>query len=133
MNIFELLRNQDAAPSGDTRSPLERDVLHRLQEQLTGDDLEGALHYHLLFTGQVQGVGFRWTCLESAEKLGIAGWVKNLRDGSVSMDVQGTAAQLIKHFDAMHRTYDRMRCRMWLEEARELPCSRDAEGFQVRY
>ena len=133
MNIFELMHGADEREGGERRSPLERELIQKLQQQLSTEDAEQELHYHLLFTGRVQGVGFRWTGLSSAEKLGLAGWVKNLRDGSVSMDVQGTPAQLIKHLDSMHATYDRMGCRMWLDEVRDLPPCEGAAGFQVRY
>lgn len=133
MNIFELLHTQDETPPGERRSPLERELIATLQSMLAGDAPERIVRYHLLFTGRVQGVGFRWTCLSSAEKLGIAGWVKNLADGSVSMDVQGTAAQLIKHLDGIHEQYARMRCRVWLEEAREMPVDEGTQGFHVHY
>ena len=44
----------------------------------------------LQVAGKVQGVGFRYSLQEQAERLGIRGWVRNRRDGSVEALVQGT-------------------------------------------
>ena len=38
-----------------------------------------------LITGRVQGVGFRWFVMRNAEELGLAGWAKNLPDGTVEV------------------------------------------------
>lgn len=43
--------------------------------------------YH--FYGRVQGVGFRYYAVQKANQLGLTGWVKNLYDGSVEMEVEG--------------------------------------------
>lgn len=44
---------------------------------------------HIRFSGRVQGVGFRYTACYIARSLGLTGWVKNLWDGDVEMEVQG--------------------------------------------
>lgn len=41
--------------------------------------------------GHVQGVGFRWSCQQAAERLCVAGWVRNEPDDSVAGHFEGTA------------------------------------------
>lgn len=43
------------------------------------------------FSGHVQGVGFRYTTLQIAQQYPIIGWVRNLRDGRVEIQVKGSA------------------------------------------
>jgi acylphosphatase len=45
---------------------------------------------HIHIFGQVQGVGFRYHFSEQAQRLGIAGWVRNRRGGSVEAMIEGT-------------------------------------------
>ncbi len=45
-------------------------------------------------TGRVQGVGFRMFVQQNAMELGITGWVKNMDDGTVTMEIQGTQAAI---------------------------------------
>ena len=40
--------------------------------------------------GQVQGVGFRYTAKQRAERLGLSGYTRNLPDGTVEVDIEGT-------------------------------------------
>lgn len=52
------------------------------------------LRQHIVFSGRVQGVGFRYTACYLAGPLGLTGWVKNLWDGNVEMEVQGDPAAI---------------------------------------
>jgi acylphosphatase len=47
---------------------------------------------HLVFRGRVQGVGFRAFVADEAARIGIEGWVRNRRDGTVEAVFCGTAA-----------------------------------------
>ncbi|RZS68536.1 acylphosphatase [Agromyces ramosus] len=44
--------------------------------------------------GGVQGVGYRYTARLEAERLGVAGWVRNRPDGAVEAEVEGDEASV---------------------------------------
>ena len=51
-----------------------------------------AKRFHV--SGMVQGVGYRYFAMRIAERLNLAGYVKNLRDGRVEVYAIGSAEQL---------------------------------------
>jgi acylphosphatase len=56
--------------------------------------MEDKLHYTIHISGHVQGVGFRWSSVNEARKRGITGFVKNLSDGRVFIEAEGSVDQL---------------------------------------
>lgn len=54
---------------------------------------------HLIISGRVQGVCFRLYACETAERLGITGWVRNLRDGRVEVLAEGEEAPMAEFLE----------------------------------
>ena len=62
--------------------------------------------FHMIFTGRVQGVGFRYTARRLAVALGLRGWVRNLPDGhSVELWAQGPAARVDELVGELQRQF----------------------------
>ena len=57
----------------------------------------------LLYSGTVQGVGFRWRVVDSAKMFDVTGAVQNLADGRVELVAEGERAE-IERFLAAVRT-----------------------------
>ena len=83
---------------------------------------------HIFFSGDVQGVGFRCRSFYIAQSLGQAGWVENLWDGRVEMEVQGSEASI-------REMLDRIQQQRWINvadmEITEIPCEEE-RGFKIR-
>ena len=136
MGLIDRIKAWGGSPEGGVqpRSPLERELIERLQDALPDPSrAEEPMRFRMRFTGLVQGVGFRWTNHGTARELGLTGWVLNLDDGSVEMEIQGPSGAIIKHLDTVHAYYSRMRCRVWLTEAQALGVQSNETGFSVRY
>jgi len=56
--------------------------------------MAGRIRRSVWFDGQVQGVGFRFTTCELAERFAVAGYVRNLRDGRVELVAEGDAEEV---------------------------------------
>ncbi len=83
---------------------------------------------HMYISGDVQGVGFRYRANYAAKGLGLTGYVRNLYDGRVEIEVQGDR-ELISRFlgeiDAGSFIHiDNI-------EARDIPVVEDERSFNV--
>ncbi len=51
---------------------------------------------HILVTGSVQGVGFRYFVQHQAELLGLRGYARNLPSGDVEIEVEGDRESILQ-------------------------------------
>lgn len=50
-------------------------------------------------SGMVQGVGFRYFTVLAAHRLNITGWVRNLHNGNVQVEAQGSQQALFSLYE----------------------------------
>ena len=110
---------------------------HRRREADADDEPrplpDDARRLRLRFVGQVQGVGFRWTSMGVARDLGLTGWVRNERDGSVSAEIQGEASHVGAFFSQMLDAYRHHPIRYTVDEREDIPLVEGERDFEVRY
>ena len=82
------------------------------------------------FYGCVQAVGFRWRAMQAAKLYGATGWVRNEYDGSVTMEIQGTNADI----DAVVATLQNDDyIRIDRIERKTVPLDEEERTFRVAY
>ena len=91
--------------------------------------MDEVIRKRICFYGGVQGVGFRWRAKCAANAVNATGWVRNEYDGSVTMEIQGTEAQIDQVILAVERgSYVRIENL----ESRSLPVVPGEKGFYAR-
>ncbi|MCM8831228.1 MAG: acylphosphatase [Candidatus Omnitrophica bacterium] len=86
--------------------------------------------YHIIFKGRVQGVGFRYTTRYLAKKYNLCGWVMNLDNGDVELEVEGKVTDLDNFLDALKEEFRGYIRDYNLEEA---PFTNKYNDFQIRF
>ena len=84
---------------------------------------------HLYFSGIVQGVGFRYRSAWISESLGLTGWVMNLWDGRVEMEVQGDRKSIDRMLENLH---EQRFIRIDRIDAEEIPLKDGEHRFRTR-
>jgi len=56
---------------------------------------EGLVSAHLVISGLVQGVGYRWFVMRKAKEYNLKGYVRNLYNGDVEVEVEGYRTMII--------------------------------------
>jgi len=84
----------------------------------------------VFFEGRVQGVGFRYTVRQLAKGFDVVGWVRNLVDGRVELQVSGEADEVTEFLRAVRES----ELAGFIKNEQEYPVAPQmAEGgFQIR-
>ena len=57
------------------------------------------VRYHIIADGRVQGVGLRFFCIMNAQNYDLTGWVRNMDNGMVEIEVQGEIDSIKKFLE----------------------------------
>jgi acylphosphatase len=82
----------------------------------------------VLYSGRVQGVGFRYTAHRIAQQHAVTGFVKNLRDGRVELVAEGTCQELDRLFKAIAAA---MEGNIETADVQAVPVSAQFPSFEV--
>lgn len=100
-------------------------------ESVTPVNTENAVRKAGRAEGRVQGVGFRFFVQSNAKTMGITGWVKNMSDGSVTMELQGEPEIVDRLIAKIQKGND------WIQvtnfELSDLPVVAGENKFAIRY
>ena len=93
--------------------------------------MEHVIRRYACASGRVQGVGFRMFVRQQAVMNDVTGWVMNMSDGTVTMELQGTASAVEAAFEAMRAGNYFIRVeRLDVEERDPVSGERD---FSIKY
>jgi len=85
----------------------------------------------VFYEGNVQGVGFRWTVRHTATGFDVTGWVRNLPDGRVELQVNGEENETRAFLDRIEQGELHSLIRKQMENKLEKPVT--ARGFEIRH
>jgi acylphosphatase len=61
------------------------------------------IRYYIVVEGRVQGVGFRYTVCQLASQFALTGWVRNMDNGMVDMEIQGPMKEVSQFLSALRK------------------------------
>lgn len=136
MGFFDKLFSGVTGGSHEPQKPsgVELELRRRLTVLASDEAIQDTpLRYFLRWEGQVQGVGFRFTNANLAQARSLTGWARNMEDGSVEMELQGTPANIVSQLEALHTSYERMGTRFRLVDAQTRAPLANEDGFSPHY
>lgn len=86
--------------------------------------------HEIVYRGNVQGVGFRYTACRIAASFLVVGYVRNQPDGSVLLVTEGTKLEIDKFLGQLAKTMDR---NIQSVEVRQTQAVGEFSGFEIRH
>ena len=85
----------------------------------------------VFYEGRVQGVGFRYIVRNLATGYKVVGWVKNLIDGRVELEVKGDVDEVDEFLEAILDSQLRRHVNRFVVQ--EIPVKSGVKGFEIRH
>ena len=85
----------------------------------------------VFYEGNVQGVGFRWSVRHTAKGFDVTGWVRNLPDGRVELQVTGKEEEVRAFLNGIAEGELHSLIRKQIENKLHGPVT--ARGFEIRH
>lgn len=86
------------------------------------------VRYKIVFSGYVQGVGFRWRLKHTADMYGVTGSVENLPDMTVLAQMQGTEDEIEKVISLVGQS---PYIEIYSTDKKKIPVIPDEYGFEI--
>lgn len=84
----------------------------------------------VFFEGRVQGVGFRYTTRKLASEFDVTGWVRNLADGRVELQIMGEEAEVKDFIRGIQES--ELAHHIQKTEISSIPPLENVKGFTIR-
>ena len=97
---------------------------------MTAESSGGIVRAHVVYTGRVQGVCFRAISQELAQRRKVVGWIRNLWDGTVELETEGTPDEVEAFLASIAQQFSR---NITHADRTPLPARCDESRFSVRY
>jgi acylphosphatase len=85
----------------------------------------------VFYEGNVQGIGFRWSVRHVAKGFEVTGWVRNLPEGRVELQINGEEDEVRAFLEAVAESELRAHIRKQTENKLEKTVT--ARGFEIRH
>ena len=100
-----------------------------VKKERYGSADQGSARAHVIISGLVQGVGYRYFAVTAARHLGVTGWIRNLMSGEVELEAQASRP-VLREFLATIRSGNKW-SRVYGMDVTAVPVIAGESGFTV--